>query len=92
MYPLIMNNMKRRVGKFYLKTKVVNSCIAPKLFKDLGFVPLRVEHLFYNDCFEFIGTSHLFCPIEEGLIPPEYEITFNEDLTTHKLILCVKKL
>lgn len=44
------------------------------LFKQLEFIPFRVEFLFISDSFEYFGYSPLFKPVPEEEMFPEYEI------------------
>lgn len=64
----------RRLGKFYMPTKLIMEGDASEIFSYMGFVPFRTEHLAYEDRFQYIGTSHIFEPLKEGQMVPEYEL------------------
>lgn len=64
----------KRIGKFYVPTRMVMDGNVAEVLSYMGFVPIRVEHLAHEQKFEYIGLSHIFEPIEEGFNVPEYTI------------------
>ena len=68
----------QRLGKFYMTEGFIRGSTAQEVFDIMAFVPLRVELLAYNSIFECIGISHLFDPVEEGYLIPEYKINIEE--------------
>lgn len=68
----------QKIGKFYLAIEHATGAIGPEIFTGLGFVPLRVECRYDMRKFEYIGLSHQFAPIQEGMMAPEYEIQITE--------------
>lgn len=68
----------QKLGKFYLDTEFGTGDLAPMIFTELKFVPLRVEHLAYKGVFEYIGLSHQFAEIRHGEQAPEYRIVITE--------------
>ena len=68
----------QRLGKFYMTEGFIRGATVQEVFGIMAFGPLRVELLAYNSTFECIGISHLFDPIEEGYLIPEYKIMIKE--------------
>lgn len=66
--------MKKRLGKFYISRQVIDGPEIPEVFKQLSFVPYRVELLADRDEFEYIGTSPAFEELEKGKSVPTYNI------------------
>ena len=68
--------MEKRYGKFTVTQEVVenNPEEWARTLAEMQFVPLRVERMYSNYGFEYIGYSPLFDEVEEGMIPPEYRI------------------
>ena len=48
---------------------------AAKIFQRLGAVVVRAELMYYNNSIEYTAMSHLFDEVQEGAIPPIYEVT-----------------
>lgn len=76
--PIERINVKR-IGKFYMDDMFMRSDDAPEVFKQMAFVPYRVEMHAYGYKFECIGISHLFEPVADGFIAPEYNIEITKD-------------
>ena len=70
---------KRRIGKIYLSRELIdwkkNWKEAQKILSLIGFFPVRVEYLAWNDTLEMIGYSDEFDEIEPGYKPPTYVLT-----------------
>ena len=67
-----------RMGKFTLPISIVDSGLAVEIFGEMGLVVYRAECLRLRGLFEYCGMSHLFEPLEDGFIVPEYIITVED--------------
>ncbi len=80
--------MKRRIGKFYIHSLLIND--SPEAIKKVmgKCIILRCEHLPHRDAFEYIAISDDFDEIAVSLVTPEYQVVFNsiEDIVTFKKV------
>jgi len=73
--------LNSRKGKFTILSHIIwnKSYEIAAVFREMRFVPLRVEYLGYCDMIEYIGMSPMFDKIEQGCIAPEYTIIVTQD-------------
>ena len=70
-----------RLGKFYIESSKLHLMSAEnqaEIFKQLSFVPLRVELLGYMQKYEYIGISRKFKDIPMGSLPTLYKLEIKE--------------
>lgn len=72
-----------RLGRFQVMIAMMeNPSGLMELEQVLGkmkFVPVRVECRYENQAFDYIGHSHLFDELQEGIMIPEYAIETSKD-------------
>lgn len=73
-----MSDEKCRVGCFYVADQMVYDSAFARVLAQLGFVPMRVEHLAYTKRYLYIGLSFMFNPITMGNPIPEYDVIIDE--------------
>jgi len=90
---------KRKIGKIYLSRELINWKKdwkeAQKILSLIGFFPVRVEYLAWNDTLEMIGYSDKFDEVEPGYQPPTYVLTVirvGKDIKTVKVLRLNKSL
>lgn len=79
---------EKRKGRFYISDGLIENEQLIEIFYHMKFIPLRVEYLFYQRAFEYIGISFLFEEVNTGEIIPEYEViidTKNNSYTIKKV-------
>lgn len=68
--------MKRRYGRFTVQAHMVED--HPEEFArilwEMKFVPMRVERIYSNYGFDYIGYSPMFAEVPEGMVCPDYEL------------------
>ena len=73
--------MQLRYGRFTVTTHLIED--HPEEFSailaQMQFIPMKVERLYSNYGFEYIGYSPMFEEIAEGMICPEYEMVLEKD-------------
>lgn len=73
----------RRLGKFYVADYWINKPPKGKEFHRvlalLDFIPLRVEHMFESQSFEYTGTSSHFSELKVGEMIPLYKLDVMSD-------------
>lgn len=70
--------MKHRIGKFYVLNDFLDTtssieCIN-KILTEMKFIPTKVDFLYAENKFEYIGISHMFNELKLGVEIPEYII------------------
>jgi len=68
-----------RIGKITISSYLIEDENFHKILHELEFVPVRVEHCYAIDAFEYIGISPKFDEIEPGLETPEYQIIIHTE-------------
>jgi len=63
-----------RLGKFKMNRNFATSRRVVRVLRVLEFIPTRVELLFEQDCFEYIGISPCFDYVQDGCMANEYSI------------------
>lgn len=71
--------MSRRIGKFYLPQSMLMTMETATVLGILSFIPTRVEHIYHQMEFEYIGFSELFREVSEGEIIPTYNIIVTKE-------------
>jgi len=73
--------MNSRRGKFYVTLSVIETTEDEfrGILALLGFIPTRVEALYHEGAFEYIGISPLFDEVETGCLIPTYLIIIHKD-------------
>ena len=61
-----------RLGKIYFSNAIVEGEDMVRILRVLEFVPYRVEHMWHNFTFEYVGISPLFDIVPEGGSIPSY--------------------
>lgn len=71
-----MSELEKRRGTLYIpSTHMRNHTSAVQhLLKEIGFVPVRVEHLYMSDQFEMAGYADAFEKVPAGNVTPEYTV------------------
>jgi len=70
--------MNRR-GRILISDKLTRNNEIPYVFYKIGFLPVRVEFLYAQISFEYIGISDLFDTVEEGEMIPTYVIKIDKN-------------
>ena len=74
-----MKEETMRVGKFYVYMQNEEQYLkTSKALWTMKFVPFRVEYLFIENRFEFVGYSPRFDEVPLGEITPTYKIIIND--------------
>jgi hypothetical protein len=66
----------KRLAKFYIAGGSVrkNNGLIAKVLAKISAIPVRVEHHFARDAFEYVALSPLFEEVEHGVELPEVEL------------------
>ena len=71
---------RNNIGAFEILSKLVeeNPEFVAAILKELQFVPVRVECIWYKSKFEYVGLSPKFKRLNEGEKHPQYKIKITE--------------
>lgn len=83
--------MKHRVGKFYITSNFLETISSieniSNILSQMKFVPTKVDYLYAEDRFEYIGISPMFNERKLGMYIPEYTIEIiNKKVVVREII------
>ena len=75
-------DIKRRLGKFYIRSALLDRAPGALVEALKGCIVIRCEHLYALEVvearFEYVAYAEFFDPIKPGTIPPEYTCTIHQ--------------
>lgn len=83
----------KRIGRFYVASAVVEE--TPEMFAEmlslLKLIPVRVEHLWHRNAFEYVAISERFREVPNAEMIPEYNIKIEVDDLGHLRCVTVEE-
>lgn len=70
---------ENRIGRVLLSKDVIESEEIHLVLSSMKFIPVRVEFLYMENSFEYIGYSAMFEKIHECSVTPTYTISVEKD-------------
>jgi hypothetical protein len=71
--------IRRRFGTFLVNVSLWDH-VMPSVRRILSeTLPVRAEHLFHNNCIEYLALSPHFYPCSNGMKAPQYEAIYDQD-------------
>ena len=75
-----------QIGIFYVQRDMLGKPVLVKTLHSMQFIPTRVEYIFHQSAFEYVGISPLFDEVKDGDPVPAYDIEVTDGKVMAKKI------